>query len=86
MGLSFDELELESAEYVPAREVMTTTAALGTVTGTVNGLLGTVDAGETVSGVTSTAYGALGTVGADDTVAEVTTTAYGVLGTAGGLL
>jgi hypothetical protein len=34
MGLSFDELELESAEYVPAREVMTTTAAIGTVTGT----------------------------------------------------
>jgi hypothetical protein len=85
MALSFEELELESAEYIPAREVMTTASTVGTVTSTVHGLLGTVDANETVGGVTSLANGTLGTVGLDDTVSQTTSIAYGAVGTVGGV-
>lgn len=86
MALSFDELEHESAEYIPAREVMTTSAAVGTVTSTVYGLVGTVDAGQTVNGATSLVDGTLGTVGVDGTVNQVTGTAYGAVGSLGGVL
>jgi hypothetical protein len=85
MALSFDELELESAEYIPAREVMTTASTVGTVTSTVHGLLGTVDAGETVPGATSLANGTLSTVGLEDTVATTTSVAYGAVGMVGGV-
>jgi hypothetical protein len=86
MALSFDELEHESAEYIPAREVMTTASTVGTVTSTVHGLLGTVDAGETVSGATGLVNGTLGTVGLDDTVTHTTSIAYGAVGSLGGVL
>lgn len=85
MALSFDELEHESAEYIPAREVMTTSAAVGTVTSTVYGLVGTVDAGETVDGATGMVNGTLHTLGVDDTVNTATGTAYGAVGTVGGI-
>jgi hypothetical protein len=85
MALSFDELELESAEYIPAREVMTTASTVGTVTSTVHGLLGTVDAGETVGGATGLVNGTLGTAGLDDTVGQTTSIAYGAVGTVGGI-
>jgi hypothetical protein len=86
MALSFDELENESADYIPAREVMTTASTVGTVTSTVHGLLGTVDAGETVGGATSLVNGTLGTVGLDDTVGYGTSVAYGAVGSLGGVL
>jgi hypothetical protein len=86
MALSFDELEGESADYVPAREVMTTGAAVGSVTSTVYGLVGTLEPGETVGGATALVDGTLATVGVHDTVDQVTGTVFGTVGTLGGVI